>query len=310
MPFITELADGLGKVVGALAEGDVQGAIDAFSGSLFRAFGPETGKLFKDISETLLGAFNSIRDALAGIDLGPISEAFGNLFSAVGADAPTMQDVVKTVADAIVVAVQGIVDFINDPLLPAFTEIVNWVTEHWPEIQATIETVMTAISTAIDTAIKTVQEIWDVFAPAFQGDWEQFGRNLREKWDELWDAIKEIDWKKIGEDILKGIATGIEAGAIWAINAIRAVADAIMRTLTGFFEAHSPSLKMENFGADLMKGWARGITGGLGEPVGAMRTASTSVANSVVNSGGNTHNYYGVQADMQYAYTRAVAGSF
>ena len=28
------------------------------------------------------------------------------------------------------------------------------------------------------------------------------------------------------------------------------------------------------------------------------------------NNGGNTYNYYGVQADMQYAYTRAVAGAY
>lgn len=31
---------------------------------------------------------------------------------------------------------------------------------------------------------------------------------------------------------------------------------------------------------------------------------------NTINNGGNTYNFYGVQADMQYAYNRAVAGSF
>lgn len=285
----------------------------SYIGALAEAFGAteEQGMVFAEIIKTITDAVSQAWSALQQIDLGPLMEAFGTLFATATADAPSMQEIVTGVMDAIVLAIQGLVDFINDPLLPAFTAAVNWVTEHWPEIQATIETVMTAIGTAIQTAVDVINEIWSVFAPAFAGDWEQFGRNLREKWDALWDAIKKIDWNKIGEDVLKGIAQGIEAGAIWAINAIRSVADAIMRTLTGFFESHSPSIKMSDFGKDLMKGWAGGITGGAAGPVGAMRSAASSVMSSAVtNVGGITNNYYGVQADMQYAYHRAVAGSF
>lgn len=238
---------------------------------------------------------------------------------------------------------QAIGDFVINVLIPILNQAVQWVVTNWPQIRATIETVMTAVQQVITTILTAIQAFWNewgdeimaflgflfqqwglifaAFSAAFEGDWRRFGEILRTAFNNAWEAIKDIvraalewfmkqDWGQIGMDILRGIADGVNAGIRILQDAVYNAAKAAFDAAKGFLGIKSPSKLFEGIGGNMMAGMAQGIMGGLGAPVSAMRSASSAVTNSVTNnSGGNTYNYYGVQADTQYAYQRAIAGA-
>ena len=134
--------------------------------------------------------------------------------------------------------------------------------------------------------------LFDAFAAAFEGDWETFGEKLREaletalgailsafeKWGEtlikasvkvaenIWNAIKEIDWAELGRAIIDGIAAGIRAGATAIADAARSAAKAALDAAKGFLGIDSPSKVMKaEVGIQIARGWAEGIRAGVKE---------------------------------------------
>jgi len=202
-------------------------------------------------------------------------------------------------------------------------------------LRTTWEMVWSAIQTVIQTVAPIVNALFAAFRSAFEGDWVGFGENLRVAWDKTWALIKDIlskawdaikiiaadlvdniirfftetDWLKVGQDIVKGIADGIKAGAQWAIDAIKALAKAIMDALTGFFKSGSPSKLLLDFGEkDLGMALAQGFLnsipqiraalsaglGGLDLQAGlagagsSLAFAARPTSNKVVTIGGDT----------------------
>ena len=268
---------------------------------------------------------------------------FQSAVSWVQANWPIIQQKIAEVWAQAQPILQAAWDFLQTVVIPGFNDVVQWIVVNWPTIQATIDRVMTAINTVITTILSGIQAFWDewgddilqivdyatkqiktifdAFALLFEGDFRGFGEKLREGFDRAWQEIILIvskaiewflsqDWGKIGSDIIEGIKAGVAAAAVGLANAVAAAAKAAYDAATGFLGIKSPSTLFKGVGKNMMAGMSLGITSGIGGAVGAMRGAVTSVTNATNNSGGNTYNYYGVQANMQYAYQRAVAGAF
>lgn len=283
-----------------------------------------------------------ILNILSTVDFGPLLAAFAALFDAMGIQMPAAGDVFAAVGAALIVIIQGLADFLNNFLIPTLTAVVQWVTANWPTIQATFEAVMAAIQTVVTNVLTAIQTFWNewgddimgqvkfftdqwqnifaMFAAAFEGDWHKFGELLRVGMENAWEAVVKafntgvqavlaIDWGGVGAAIVKGIGDGIAAWVGYMVDQAVKAAMAVKEAVEGFFGIQSPSKVFAEIGKNTMAGMAQGIHAGAGLPINAARGVSNSVVN---NSGGNsvTNNYYGVQADMRLAYDRATGGAF
>lgn len=338
IPVITDIAKQFAYFIEALAAGDFESAFDIFYEGLdiFGAMSPEISNVTQAIQAFAVDAKHWIEDV--GIP------AFMAVVSWIQENWPAIQQAIADGWAAMQPILQAVWDFIQTTVIPGFQAAVAWVVENWPTIQAKIEEVMAAVQGVIEDILTGLKQFWDewgdeiigivnafveqfktlfeAFSLAFEGDWHGFGEKLREGWDEAWRKIGEAtqaaidwfgeqDWAKIGSDIIAGIANGISSATGFIAEAAKSAANAAYQAALGFLGIQSPSKLFAGVGKNMMAGMAQGIMGGVGQPVSAMRSAVTGVTNAVTNnSGGNTYNYYGVQANMQYAYTRAVAGAF
>lgn len=304
---------------------------------------PALTQLMSEVLPELIPIIQDVAGSIATWITDTALPAFMQAVEWIKANWPAIQ---KSIADVWADAqpiLQAIWDFLQTVVIPGFNNVVQWIVTNWPTIQATIDRVMADINTIITTILSGIQDFWDewgddimqivdyateqiktifdAFSLAFQGDWHGFGEKLREGFDRAWEEIKLIvskaidwfltqDWGKIGSDILQGLANGITSATRFVVDAAIAAAKAAFEAAKGFLGISSPSKLFAGVGKNMMAGMSLGITSGIGGTVGAMRGAVTSVTNATSNNGGNTYNYYGVQANMQYAYQRAVAGAY
>jgi len=300
------------------------------------------------VQQAIIDGWNAAQPALIALKdfiLNTVVPAFQNAVAWVITNWPMIQAKIAEVWAQVQPVLQAVWDFIQTVVIPAFQSAVAWVIENWPAIYATIQSVMADVQNVINTVLTWVQDFWaewgdeivaageaiwklvsDVFAAfakAFKGDWRGFGEDLRKAFDEAWvkiqaivttaiDAILKMDWGKIGNDIIQGIANGITAAAHFIVEAATAAAKAAYDAAKGFLGIQSPSKLFAGIGKNMMMGMSGGILDNAASPIGAVRSVSGSLVGAATtnNNGGNTYNYYGVQADMQYAYTRAVAGAY
>ena len=258
---------------------------------------------------------------------------------------PEIQAKIQEVWNNVQPVLQAVWDFIQTVVIPAFQSAVQWVVVNWPTIQATIADVMEQVQSVVEEILSGIQAFWndwgdeilaivkfattqiqllfDMFSAVFSGDWHKFGELLRTYFDNAWKGIQAIvanaiswflqqDWGKIGSNIIDGIRFGIEAAVGGLIAAVLAAAQAAYDAVKGFLGIQSPSKLFAGIGKNMMMGMSGGILDNAASPIGAVRSVSGSLVGAATtnNNGGNTYNYYGVQADMQYAYTRAVAGAY
>lgn len=300
------------------------------------------------VQQAIIDGWNAAQPALTALKdfiLNTVVPAIQQAVAWVVEHWPEIQAKIQEVWNNVQPVLQAVWDFIQTVVIPAFQSAVQWVVVNWPTIYATIQSVMADVQNVINTVLTWVQDFWaewgdeivaageaiwklvsDVFAAfakAFKGDWRGFGEDLRKAFDEAWvkiqaivttaiDAILKMDWGKIGNDIIQGIANGITAAAHFIVEAATAAAQAAVAAVKGFLGIESPSKVFAGIGKNMMMGMSGGILDNAASPIGAVRSVSGSLVGAATtnNNGGNTYNYYGVQADMQYAYTRAVAGAY
>ena len=76
---------------------------------------------------------------------------------------------------------------------------------------------------------------------------------------ELINKVKEVDWLKLGKDIVQGIANGIKSSARLIRDAALRAAKAAWEAVKGFFGITSPSKLMMKMGVNVTEGLAIGI---------------------------------------------------
>lgn len=263
IPVVLDLMNAFGAFMATLAEGDIGGAFDAL--------GEFDSVQLLGLGRALYDVGAIIEDTLAklnSIDFGPLMDAFNNLFTALGIQAPSGADMILGFANTVSFVVGLVVDLLNNYLIPAFAFVIDWLAANWPTIRTTIETVVLAVQAVITTVLTQIQTFWATwgdeimtavsfmvenvqiiflaFSKAFEGDWRAFGETLRLAWDRAVKAIIELggkigewfssqDWGAIGSNIMESIAKAISNGAQWILDAALAAAKAAYEAVMGFF---------------------------------------------------------------------------
>lgn len=155
-----------------------------------------------------------------------------------------------------------------------------------------------------------IRPIIEAFQAAFSGDWYTFGQKIREAWDAVWVLVasavsnawtavstavstlvtnvinffKVTDWKKVGTDIVKGIANGLLASIQWVKDAAIAVAKAAVAAMKGFLGIKSPSTLFAGIGKNMMLGLAGGLEKYSKVPIGVTVNATGSIAGMAAGS--------------------------
>ncbi len=84
------------------------------------------------------------------------------------------------------------------PILEGFMhtigEVISWVVEHWPEIQAAIQPVIETIGIIIETTFKTAKNLIDLIIQLLKGDfagaWRAVGRIVEDVWEGITGIIR------------------------------------------------------------------------------------------------------------------------
>lgn len=282
----------------------------------------------QEVIETVVGAVRDFWIANGETIIANTQTAWNTIYTTVSTLITTTREIIETVLGAIQVFWAAHGDSIMTIVSAVFTQIQSTITTIITVIQAIIVAVLGAIQifwgiwgetilSVVETLTGAIGSTIDAFAAALEGDWSAFGENLRAAWDQVWSAILQImltlidqvlqiDWGQVGSDIIAGIAGGISAATHFVVEAAQAAVAAAVEAAKAFLGIESPSKVFAGIGSNLMQGMALGIRGGEGYARQAMAQAASSVVN---NSGANTYNFYGVQAEMEYGYLRAVAGA-
>ena len=342
-------ADTLGRVIDKLLKGDIKGALAEIIPPATVEQIANFAKTFKDFVDNTLIPFarehaEEIKGALIGIGA---ALAAAGIVAAIAEIAPGIGTLIVLVGlvgaawagnwGGIQEKTRQVIDFLRTNIPTWLASLKAWWEGFSTSLRTTWEMVWSAIQTVIQTVAPIVNALFAAFRSAFEGDWVGFGENLRVAWDKTWTLIKDIlskawdaikviaaelvdniirfftetDWLKVGQDIVKGIADGIKAGAQWAIDAIKDLAKAIMDALKGFFKSGSPSKLLLDFGEkDLGMALARGFLnsipqiraalsaglGGLDLQAGLAKAGSSPAfaaqptSNRVITVGGDTIN--------------------
>lgn len=193
------------------------------------------GGAFTQLAETFTGLGESIIGVMQAVwaVLEPIVTAIGSL--------------IATVAPIIMEAVNGVVTFVSDEVLPFVQEILETVQpvveeiagaiqEHMPEIQAIIEGVMGAIQTVVETvwpvvkeviktAVDVITEAIKVAWPIIQGIIETVSGAIKVITEDVWPVVSDI--VKTAADTIKGAIEGIES----VVETVKEIFDGIKRAI-------------------------------------------------------------------------------
>lgn len=143
------------------------------------------------------------------------SETFRNVVT-------TAFETVQRVVGPIIETIRGLIDGLFsgggtgsgfvDGLVGAFSSVVGWVRDHWPEIQAVVSTVIGAVVDAWEWAQDVAARVWPYISD-FISDTIDFLRVEIGKWVEWfqdsWDDIAEtarVVWERIRGHVERGVA--------------------------------------------------------------------------------------------------------
>jgi hypothetical protein len=186
-----------------------------------------------------------------------------------------------------------------------FTQFWTWLQGLWQQYGDQITAVATGIWNGLGAifqfAVDRILAIFRMWKLIFQGDWYGLGKELRRLWDETWGAIKklvtdwwpnhgqpafqnlwtslktwwgEIEWSKLGENIIDGLVTGISAKLADAKAAMLGIGSALKEAWDGFWDSHSPSRLMQKSAGDIFGGFTKGTDQLLDTVAASMKNAA------------------------------------
>ncbi len=198
-------------------------------------------------------------------------------------------------------------------------------TNNWGGIQEKVAKAKDWIIKAFNTLKTVVVRIWnklmtvlgpifDAFRAAFEGDWFTFGQKIREAWDNVWAMVKtalstaftaiktavknfiprfkswfqSVNWRKVGLDIIKGIARGITSAVGWIKSAAKNAVRAAWNAAKGFLRSHSESKLFGELGRDMMLGMAGGIGDFAKVPVSVTQDVTRNIATTAGRGAGGS----------------------
>lgn len=200
-----------------------------------------------EATETNTAAFTQeIRRLLEEFGIG-FTEFWGETWDTISAKATEIWEAVKTtVSDA----AQAVYDYVK--------EKIDEVRDTWGIVWDTISTKVSTIWETIKTVVSTaIQAVWQSLTDMYEDIKTAITGPLSDAWDAITDTLD--DWKTLGEDLIKGIISGIAAKAQGVINSIVAAIRAAIAAARRALAAFSPSSVFIEIGAGMMEGLALGV---------------------------------------------------
>ena len=225
------------------------------------------GTMWEDLGDEAVGALGATNDELAiteGMALDLLQENRFNTFS----------EAFEAIKRSILM---GIVPAITENLLPVFSDMANWLMEHMPQIQATIETVVNVIITVINSVIEVIKvvvqqaqeegtvfnAIWEnckavietvfnfimdllkVFSALFQGDWSALWDAVKNLFSNLWENIKNILKTQLDAlvALIKAAASAFKAAATALFNKIKEGFTEVWNNIKSWFKTSINDIK-------------------------------------------------------------------
>lgn len=200
---------------------------------------------------------------------------------------PAIAFVVQVWNSVLKPALEWLWNFLQTYIFPALATFGAWLTVNIPAFLNTLKTLwdnnFLGIKTIFDTFMKNIRLLWKAFELLFKGDFEGFGKTLRTVFDNTvklvqelvqkgWDALKKIDWKQLGIDMIKGIENGIISATDWVIKACENLAKAVLKAIKGFLGIKSPSKVMaDQVGKPMAEGLMQGFVDNMPDISGTVK---------------------------------------
>ncbi len=171
---------------------------------------------------------------------------------------------------------QAVIDFLAPKIEGFIQGIRDWWAEHGDSIIAKAQAIWDGVKDKFEYFKEQFTTLFEAFKLAQEGDWEGFGKKIREIWDRMWDKLKtttsenlnkikewfqNVDWAAVGKAILDGIASGVTNGARALADAVVAAASAAYQAVKGFIGFESPAKLFVPMGASMPDGLVEGIAG-------------------------------------------------
>ena len=271
----------------------LQDNVSALAGSL-------TEGLFSSLAENALPQVNNWVDELLtaaeteGID--GVIEASGNILreavSALLNSAPMLVETATSLVSSFLGAVKESSPEITDGAIEVVMTMVNGFVSMVPDlISAAGELILGLLTGLTDHATEIVETAGTLITHLASGLIEYLPKIVSaagELISAIIDALAEVDWPKVGMDIIRGIIDGIGAmaGALWdaATNIARSALDAIL----SFFGISSPSkVTRDKVGKQI----DAGIIVGMEEDSGEVENHAKSVSQKLIR---------GITSDVDY----------
>ena len=162
-----------------------------------------------------------------------------------------LPELIPAAVDAILTIVEGLLDNLDLLVDCAIDLILALIFGLMDAIPLLIEKAPVIITKLVEGIIKSLPKIldagWKVLVEFIKGVISAIPQLLKAAGDivkELWDAIKNTDWLKLGKDILDGIVNGLKNAVKSIGDTIKGVGQSIMDGFKGFFGIKSPSKLM------------------------------------------------------------------
>ena len=185
----------------------------------------------QNITKTMKGLF-AIIDIIAKVAGGGFKIAFTIIAKLLGAMGYGVSDLLSFTA-ALGDAISKVHDFIfNNKVIDAMFE---------------------ALASGILKAVEGIKALWEAFknSPKVQ----KFVERLLDAFDKL----KDIDFKSIGENIIKGLKNGLSDGISGIVEGVKEIGQKVIEAFCDLLGIHSPSTVFFEFGRNIIEGLIEGI---------------------------------------------------
>ena len=130
----------------------------------------------------------------------------------------------------------------------------------------------------------TVQQLWFIIKYYFQQGWTWLVQTVTGMLNSVVAKFKSINWRQLGQNIIKGIVDGFKSGVSWLVNAAKNAAQAALDAMKKGLDAHSPSRKTYQLGVWSAQGYILGLQKAM-DPNAIARMMTRNVVNN--NRGGD-----------------------
>lgn len=315
----TKLFDGISSLLDAYDSGGLDGlteqipvVISGLFSSASETLAENAPTLITASTTVLTSIIQSLAQSAPSLINSILPSLLNGFFGLINALVSTIPTLVPELVQGAITLFMGLIDGLNDvikqlmPMLPSLIkQITDTLIKNLPAIIEGGFQLLTGLITGltkctpdlIDAIIALIPVITDsltenlpALVKAGMGLIVALAKGLPQALPDLIDALpeiisaiidgfKDVDWKDLGANILKGILNGLVSAAsgIWSV--VKDVSSAIIDGFCDFFDIHSPSRVMaKKVGQYLPSGIAVGMEDTADEPVNEAQAIVDSVA--------------------------------